>query len=69
MKLIKTRGTSDPSLDGGKYCCDIITRSGVVYDGKILSTSPSIHVFGEDEYEEKRYWSARSSRLDERDFH
>lgn len=43
LALTKLGGPLTPTLDG-EYC-DIITRSGKVYTGTILSKAPSIHVF------------------------
>lgn len=43
LALTKLGGPLTPTLDG-EYC-DIITRSGKVYTGTILSNTPSIHVF------------------------
>lgn len=43
LALTKLGGPLTPTLDG-EYC-DIMTRSGKVYSGTILSNTPSIHVF------------------------
>lgn len=43
LSLTTLGGPLTPTLDG-EYC-DIVTRSGKVYTGTILSKSPSIHVF------------------------
>ena len=43
LSLMTLGGPLTPTLDG-EYC-DIVTRSGKVYTGTILSKSPSIHVF------------------------
>lgn len=63
LKLTKLGGPLTPTLDG-EYC-DIITRSGVVYTGTILSTSPSIHVF-EDASTKKRDIDQLVVKIDER---
>ncbi|WEV45776.1 M42 family metallopeptidase [Streptococcaceae bacterium ESL0687] len=43
LSLTKLGGPLTPTLDG-EYC-NIITRSGKVYTGTVLSKTPSIHVF------------------------
>ena len=43
LALTTLGGPLTPTLDG-EYC-DVIARSGKVYRGTVLSTSPSVHVF------------------------
>ena len=43
LKITNVGGPLVPTLDG-EYC-KIITRSGAIYTGTILSTSPSVHVY------------------------
>ena len=63
LTLTKLGGPLTPTLDG-EYC-DIITRSGDIYTGTILSKSPSIHVF-KDASTKKRDIDNLIVRLDER---
>src|SRR5690625_2835050 len=63
LALTTLGGPLTPTLDG-EYC-DIITRSGKVYRGTILSTSNSIHVF-KDASSKKRDIDNLVVRIDER---
>lgn len=63
LNLTKLGGPLTPTLDG-EYC-DIITRSGHVYTGTILSTSPSIHVF-KDASKKEREIDNLVVKIDER---
>ena len=63
LALTTLGGPLTPTLDG-EYC-DIITRSGKVYRGTILSTSNSIHVF-KDASNKKRDIDNLVVRIDER---
>ena len=63
LALTTLGGPLTPTLDG-EYC-DIITRSGKVYRGTILSTSNSIHVF-KDASSKKRDIDNLVVRIDEK---
>lgn len=63
LALTKLGGPLTPTLDG-EYC-DIITRSGKIYTGTILSNVPSIHVF-KDAGTKERDIDNLVVRLDER---
>lgn len=62
LALTTLGGPLTPTLDG-EYC-DVITRSGKVYRGTILSTSSSVHVF-KDASSKSRDIDSLVVRLDE----
>lgn len=62
LKVTNVGGPLIPSLDG-EYC-RIVTRDSKIYEGTILSTSPSVHVF-EDAKSKPRDLNNISVRLDE----
>ncbi len=63
LSLTKLGGPLTPTLDG-EYC-EVITRTGKVYTGTILSKSPSIHVY-KDASSKERDIDNLVVRLDER---
>jgi putative aminopeptidase FrvX len=62
LAITNIGGALLPTLDG-EYC-KVYTRSGKVYTGTILSTSPAVHVF-EDAKDKKRDLKNLEIRLDE----
>ena len=65
LRVTNVGGPSIPTLDG-EYC-QIITRSGKVYTGTILSTSPAVHVY-KDSSSKPRDVDNIEIRLDEKVF-